>query len=137
VNYFVETVLLVDDNEIDNFLSAKIIQENSFARHIIAKQSSDDALEYLFNEYKINKKIPGLIFLDIRMPVSDGFYFLESFETFHEALKSKTKIVILTSSLDDEDIRKANENNLVLFLLNKPFSSKALEDLKRKLKADG
>jgi len=133
MNYFLKTVLLIDDNDIDNILNTKVIQANCFAANVIAKQSADEALEFLFNEFKINKKIPELIFLDIRMPIADGFDFLESFETFHESLKSKTKIIMLTSSLDDEDIKKANENRLVTLLLNKPLTFEALEDLKKKL----
>lgn len=136
MNYFAETVLLIDDNDIENIINTKIIQANGFARHIISKQSADDALEYLFNEFKINKKVPGLILLDIRMPMADGFDFLESFETFHETLKSKTNIVMLTSSLYDEDIKRAKENKLVRQILNKPLTFEALDELRKTLNVD-
>jgi len=133
MNYFLETVLLVDDNEIDNILNTKLIQIDSFAKHIIVKDSADEALEFLFNEFKINKKIPELIFLDIRMPITDGFDFLESFETFHDNLKKNIKIIMLTSSLNEEDIMKANENKYVEMLLNKPLTIEALENLRENL----
>src|ERR1017187_7683206 len=98
MKFLFDTVLLIDDNDIENYLNTRIIQENGFAKHIVAKQSAEEALEYLLNEFNANNKIPELIFLDIIMPIVNGFEFLKSFETFDENLKSKTNIVMLTSS---------------------------------------
>ena len=133
MKFLFDTVLLIDDNDIENYLNTRIIQENGFAKHIVAKQSAEEALEYLLNEFNANNKIPELIFLDIIMPIVNGFEFLKSFETFDEILKSKTNIVMLTSSLYDKDIIRANENKLVKFLINKPLTLKALDDLRKKL----
>jgi|ERR1035437_441421 response regulator of citrate/malate metabolism len=133
MSFFIETVLLIDDNEIENIINKKFIEVNGFARNIIAMQSAEDGMEYLFNQIKMKKELPELIFLDIRMPMEDGFDFLESFETFNETIKCKTKIVMLTSTLDDRDIAKAKGNKLVRFILNKPLSFEALDDLRKKL----
>lgn len=131
MNYFLDTILLVDDNEIDNMLNTRLIQSCSFARHVESRLSADDALELLYNEFKIKKKVPELILLDILMPMTDGFDFLESFDTFHENLKNSTKIVMLTSSFLQSDIDRANENKLVKLLLHKPLTKEALENLKK------
>jgi CheY-like chemotaxis protein len=119
-----DTVLLVDDNEIDNFINEKVISSTGFANHIIVKKSADEALAFLKEN---TQNIPDLIFLDLNMPVKDGFGFLEDFETLDENIKSKLKVIVLSSSISPEDISKASTNPRVLKYINKPLSEKYLE----------
>ena len=130
---FLKTVLLVDDYEIDNIIHEKLIQANNFAENIIVRQSGDDAIDFLNNEAVKNNQIPDLIFLDIRMHLGDGFEFLEKYPELPEEILIKTKIVMLTSSLDDRDHERALKNRFVKLLLIKPLSFVQLEDLKTRL----
>jgi CheY-like chemotaxis protein len=132
MNYFLKTVLLIDDNEIDNLLSEKLIRKTDFAETIIVRQCAEDAFDFLKNDAIANDQIPDLIFLDIRMPLGDGFYFLDVFRELPVMIKNKTKIVMLTSSLDDADHAQALENEFVKFFLGKPLTFDSLEDLKKK-----
>jgi len=131
MNYFFKTVLLIDDNEIDNIIDKMIIVKNKFAETIIVKQSSEEAIDFLRNDSVATNQIPDLIFLDIRMPMMDCFEFLEIYKDLPKEIIEKTKIVVLTSSLDDKDYAQAMENRFVKFLLNKPLSFEALENLRR------
>jgi CheY-like chemotaxis protein len=133
MSYFLKTVLLIDDNEIDNLLSEKLIRRYNFAETIIVRQSAEEALIFLKINALVNNQIPDLIFLDIRMPLGDGFQFLEAYKELSDEIINRTKIVMLTSSLDDTDHEHAIENKFVQFLLNKPLTFEALEDLKKKL----
>lgn len=128
---FVNTVLLIDDNEIDNVINHQLIRLSNFAEHIVTKQFADDALEYLRNEFKISKQVPDIIFLDILMPITDGFEFLESFENLHDNLKGKTKIYMLTSSINNEDELRASKSKYVKQFLHKPLTVEVLEGLKK------
>src|ERR1039457_4897953 len=131
MKYFLNTVLLIDDNEIDNIINSKIISLGKFAENVFVKQSCEDAIQLLKDEYSLNNNIPDLIFLDIRMPLFDGFDFLNSFEDLDENIKSKVKIIMLTSSIDNGDLSRAKNNKYVMKLMNKPLSVEALEELRK------
>jgi CheY-like chemotaxis protein len=122
-----KTVLLVDDNEIDNFINEKVISSMGFAENIIIKNSADEALDFLREKSGSQSEIPEIIFLDLNMPVKDGFGFLKDFEDLDDSVKTKSKIIVLSSSISPEDINKASTNPYVQKYINKPLSEKYLE----------
>jgi len=125
-SYRVKTALLVDDNEIDNFINERIIQTSGFAEQVIIKNSTDSALEFL-RSGPPEEDFPGVIFLDLNMPGKDGFVFLREFDALPADVKGKTRVVVLSSSISPDDINKASTNPHVLKYINKPLSEKYLE----------
>ena len=124
--YRYKSVLLVDDNEIDNFINERIINSCGFAEEVIVKNSSDAAIDYL-KQMKIMLMLPGIVFLDLNMPVKDGFVFLEDFDKLNDAIKQKCKVIVLSSSISPDDINRASTNPYVIKYINKPLSEKYLE----------
>lgn len=120
-------VLLVDDNEIDNFINERIILSSKFSENVVVKNSADSALNYLREISGKDEKLPQFIFLDLNMPVKDGFGFLEDFEKLDEKIKSTAKVIVLSSSISPDDINKASTNPFVFKYINKPLSDKYLE----------
>lgn len=127
------TIMLVDDNETDNFIHKRVIELSGFANDIIIKNSGKSALEFLQTNAGTIEKLPDIIFLDINMPIVDGFVFLFEFENFTDAIKEKSKIVILSSSDSKRDIDRIVDNEYVVHFITKPLSEEALDDLKKKL----
>ena len=122
-------VMLVDDNDTDNFISQKIIELNGFAERVITKNSGKSALEYLEAHENNTEELPEVIFLDINMPIVDGFVFLFEFERFNEALKKKCKIAILSSSDNKRDIERIVDNDYVVKYITKPLTQDALSEI--------
>ena len=127
----VNLVMLVDDNETDNFISRRIIEISKFANEIEVKSSGQSALDYLTENKDNQDKIPDLIFLDINMPIVDGFIFLYEFEKFNEQVRDKCKVIILSSSDNKRDIDKIVNNNHVIKFITKPLTENALEEVKK------
>lgn len=122
--------MLVDDNDTDNFISKRIIEITKFADRVEVKNSGKSALDYLRENQESPENLPNLIFLDINMPIVDGFVFLYEFEKFNDVIKDKCKVIILSSSDNKRDIDKIVNNNHVIKFVTKPLTETALEEVK-------
>jgi CheY-like chemotaxis protein len=126
----IDLVLLVDDNDTDNFISKRIIEITKFARRVEVKSSGKGALDYLRAHQNEPDQIPNIIFLDINMPIVDGFVFLYEFEKFNELVRNKCKVIILSSSDNKRDIDKIVNNNHVIKFITKPLTEIALDEIR-------
>ena len=127
---FVNMVMLIDDNETDNFIHSRIIEITAFAAKIEAKENAMSALEFLKLNQGNPQKLPDIIFLDLNMPTMNGYDFLAAFTRFSETVKAKCKICVLTSSDHETDITRIKNNPLVSHYFTKPLSAQGLEELK-------
>lgn len=120
-------VMLIDEDEIDNIINQKIMESNSFADQIMVCRTGAEALEFLAERAKQGGELPELIFLDINMPLMDGFQFLEEFEKLPSAVLDKSRVIMLSSSISPRDIDRAASNRYVKKYLNKPLNSRYLQ----------
>jgi CheY-like chemotaxis protein len=120
-------ILLIDDDEISNYLTEITIKEHGLALKVETALNGEEGLDKLKALIKDrNEEIPILILLDIKMPVMDGFGFLEKFNELD--LENKPTVVILTSSLNPKDMLLAKEFDIKGYL-NKPLSADELRNL--------
>jgi CheY-like chemotaxis protein len=127
-------VMLIDDNEIDNLINQKMIEASDICENIFVHSGAKGAIEFLKNIEKLAKGpldlyLPEVIFLDIDMPLMDGFQFLDEFEKLSDIIKTNSKVVMLTSSLNPQDMNKAKKNKYVLKYLNKPLTQENLKKI--------
>ncbi len=112
-----DAVFLVDDDPINNLINKRLLGKVGVSEKIIEFMEGEDALSQIQLE-PCEKNI--LIFLDINMPVLNGWEFLEKYiESFPDR---NDKIVILSSSIDFQDRQKANGFEIVSGFLEKPLT---------------
>src|SRR5687768_17352737 len=92
------SIMLIDDNEMDNFINRRMIAASNITENIYIHNGARSAIEFLKNMEKISEDIsqafPEVIFLDIDMPLMDGFAFLDEFDKMKEETKKHCKIIM-------------------------------------------
>lgn len=126
-------VMLLDDNELDNFINQKTIEATHFSNKVYVNTSSKSALEFLTNleisRSETSNIFPEVIFIDINMPMIDGFQFIENFKNKFSEKFNLMKIVILTSSVSPIDKERALGISKNIIFLNKPLTQEALNQI--------
>lgn len=117
-----DCIMLIDDNEDDNFFHQIILNEINAAQHIQVAESGFEALEYL----QKGIQLPQLIFLDINMPKMNGWEFLDEYEKLSEKNKISAVIIMLTTSFNPYDKEKAKSRRLVNGFESKPLTEEIL-----------
>ncbi len=112
-----DTIFLVDDDPINNLINKRLLGKVGITEKIEEFLEGEEALIRLND---VDPKQSLLIFLDINMPVLNGWEFLDKYLELHSGREDK--IVILSSSIDYQDRFKAQEYSIVSGFLEKPLT---------------
>jgi CheY-like chemotaxis protein len=127
----INQVLVVDDDPIHNTVFKKLSECSDFAKEIVSFISAVDCLDYLKTIINTNAIPPSIIFLDIKMPIVNGWEFLERLEKMNEHHHfSQVAIFMLTSSSEQSDINKAKKYNLVTDYIVKPITIEKIQEIR-------
>lgn len=119
-------ILIIDDNDATNHFHSRLIAKLYPEVNVQLTQNGKDGFDYFVNA----AEKPSLIFLDLNMPVMDGFEFLGVLSAYlPEENQRKTHIVILSSS--DEDFDKERTKRLYpnISFNPKPLSKDKLTEI--------
>ncbi|WP_066508114.1 response regulator [Rufibacter sp. DG15C] len=131
----VDKVLLIDDDEIALMLSELVLELNGFAQKVVKLTNGKQGLDFFENltaglQDVAASEAPSLVFLDLNMPIMNGWDFLDGFLRKYQVLFPETRVVVLSSTVDPEDFARAKQYDFVVDFLNKPLSDEALSGLR-------
>jgi CheY-like chemotaxis protein len=124
-------VVLIDDDEISNFINSQLLLQTRFVDNVKSIESAEDALAYFGEVIEGRAPLPDLVFVDIRMPVMDGFRLADEILKIYPSLSGKILFYFLSSSLDPKDEQRADASELSSGFLRKPLSKAYLEEIFR------
>ncbi len=119
------TAVCVDDSEFDRKLHDRVLRRSGAFGEMYHFPSGEDALVHLRN----TPQMPDVIFLDVNMPIMSGFDFLQAAtEEFGDGFTSRV-VIMLTTSLNPEDRKRAEAFKVVRDFLNKPLTVEEAKDV--------
>lgn len=123
--------LLIDDEEIFNFIQSEVIHLHNRSDEVVMYSSGEEALAYIKSLLEQEAALPDFILLDIRMPNMNGFEFLDELMQFELKVFAKTSIYLLSSSIDERDIKKSLEYPFVKGFKGKPLSEEIINEINK------
>ncbi|MCD6013494.1 MAG: transcriptional regulator [Flavipsychrobacter sp.] len=118
----VKTIYIIDDDKLFVFLTRKSIEETNLVADIKEFGDGQVAIENLKKIAGDTEQLPDIIFLDLSMPVMDGWEFLKEYITLEPKIDKKIKLYIFSSSISPHDIERANSIGVVTDFIIKPLS---------------
>lgn len=118
--------LLIDDDDITNIVNQMLLEDLDLTDELLIARNGKEALELIERRQRSQECLPNLILLDINMPVMNGFEFLTAFEKLEIEARSSVIIVMLTTSMNPEDVKIAQETTIGGYL-NKPLTENDLQ----------
>lgn len=122
-------VAIVDDDSIYQFTAKRIIQLSSPSSTIRQFNSGSDALDYLARNRQIHENLPDVLLLDINMPVTDGWMFLDAYQKMRSSICKDIMIYVVTSSIDSRDISHAKQYPEVRGYISKPLGADKVKEI--------
>ena len=126
-------VMCIDDDSMVQMLSEIIFTDHEFCKEVVKAPDGYTALQYFTEQSKLesqDQQIPKLVFLDISMPISDGWDFLDKYSKDFPSMQPQTKIIVLSSAIHPEEVEMANAHPLVYKYISKPLEPKHIIALK-------
>jgi two-component SAPR family response regulator len=123
------SVLIVDDDNVYRFAAVKIIAATEMAGNIIECNDGQEALNFIRKNIEASRNLPDIIFLDINMPVMNGWDFLKSFSVLAHQLPKAIQIYVVTSSIDRTDVDRSKEFSVVTDYIVKPVTKETFSRL--------
>ena len=124
-----EKVMIIDDNNIDLYITKRLIIKNIFGKEVLEYNAAAEALKYLQDNQDNIPILPLIIFIDIYMPEMSGFEFLEAYDKLPATLKKYCKVFIISSTIDENDIERSHlDKNLTAFQV-KPITKEFLDSI--------
>jgi CheY-like chemotaxis protein len=124
----IDKLLLIDDDEIASYLIGKLVKKSQLVNDFVVQENGKDGIDFLRSITK-KEDFPDVIFVDLDMPVLNGYGFLSHYQEEFWRKHPGTQVVMLTSSQRKLDWNKAMQFDCLVDFIFKPVTKDYLEQL--------
>jgi len=125
---YLNNFIIIDDDKLNNKLCRSILENTYPESRITDFTDPVKGLQYISDTFSDSKSDDyAILLLDIMMPVMNAWEFLEQYDHLLESVKNRVKIYILSSSIDNADMKKAQSNKYVEYYLIKPLTKESIK----------
>jgi CheY-like chemotaxis protein len=122
-------ICIIDDDEVYQFTVTRTIEAQKLAKKILVFSDGEQAIDFLIANIANDENVPDVIFLDINMPVMDGWQFLEEYVNLRPRIGKKVTIYMVSSSVDPVDLQKAKKITELSDYIIKPITPNRLKEI--------
>jgi CheY-like chemotaxis protein len=120
---------IIDDDEIYLFSVKKVIELNKLSDKVLEFKNGQEAIDFFTRNHNDEEALPDVIFLDINMPIMNGWEFIEEFRKIQPAMSKNITLFVVSSSVDKSDVEKAKSLDPVHDYITKPMTASQLKTI--------
>lgn len=120
---------IIDDDKMFRYAIDKVARQTGLVDEVILFKDGEEGINFLKQHQEKTEQLPDLIFLDINMPIMNGWEFLDEFSMLENRLAKKVIVYVVTSSVDKRDVYRSTAHKLVKEYIIKPFDQHKLKEI--------
>ncbi|HXB33677.1 MAG TPA: response regulator [Puia sp.] len=124
-----KTIFLIDDDPVFVYLTKKIICSVNGGCEIMEFSDGELAIDHLRTISGDSASLPDVIFVDLSMPVMDGWEFLDEYTQLQSTLSKRIELFIVSSSISPQEVERSKTYPAVLDFLIKPVAKGKIAEI--------
>ncbi|MEQ8364230.1 MAG: response regulator [Cyclobacteriaceae bacterium] len=122
-------ICIIDDDDVYQYTVTRALKSDSLAKKILVFSDGEEAIDFLADNIANKENLPDVIFLDVNMPIMDGWQFLEEYVKMKPRVGKQITIYMVTSSVDPVDVERAEKFSEISDYLVKPIHPDQIREL--------
>ena len=130
-------ICIIDDDDIYRYTISRNLKSLKLSRKMLIFSDGEEAINFMMDNVGNSNDLPDIIFLDINMPIMDGFQFMEEYTKLKPRVGKKIVIYMISSSVNPVDINRAKAISEISDYLIKPIETGELGNILKSLEDQG
>ena len=126
-------ISIVDDDDIYRYSIMRTLKDLNVTKKILVFRDGEEAIDFMLDNLGNSQDLPDVIFLDINMPIMDGFEFMEEYVKIKPKVGKKITVYMISSSVNPVDLEKAKSISEISDYIIKPIKAEKLASIIKEL----